>query len=607
MKGSLSHSLNFIIQDLPSLGLVTPFIPENIELGEYTFLPYVRTGLAAGLVAPTAQGIRASVPVSVDVRDEAGGAETVTRVVTLRGPGDVVGIEAAQVVRREPTPNAQHVEETFLAHIEFDRPELPWLFTPAVPQANRLRPWLVLVVLDADAAVIEAGAAELPSRLRTVLGQLPSLDGSWAWAHAQVVGGLGGAPTLADRLSESHAPTNLSRIICPRRLSDGRSYVAALVPAYDAGVQAGLGLPGGTLAPAWTRAADGSDAGSPVVLPVYDSWRFSTAAKGDFESLAKKIEGIPAPWSVGRRIIDASHPRGGMQRLGGGEQGTLQVLKCALYSPATPPSTAPPEGTDWAAPRRDALRQLLNAPAQAAEAQDLPHVGPRIYARWQRAAARIDGMSDSDWFEHMNTSPVHRLVAGLGTRVVRKDQEQLMQAAWAQVGEIDAANALLARIQFARFVADALHRNHFQKLGIGELAQLTRGVQDKVRLGGAALTVQGTVRASATPTAALTPAFRRAVRVRGPIARAVRDPALLRNLVAVGETFRDLRYQYREPDGVGSLSPGAIAAFPVELLARKLAVAPQLAVQKLTDQVAAVRADLTVADRVLRPVADWRV
>ena len=609
MSASLSAAPNFVTVDLSKLGLLTPFVPEDITLEDYTFLPYVRTGLAAALVPPAGGATRATVPVTVTVQDEKGGSELVTRTVTLRGPGDVIGLEGRQIVRRVPTPNSRNVEENFLAHVEFDRPELPWLFTPGAVVNNQLRPWLVLVVVDASEGRIEPGPAELPSRLRTKLGELPSLADAWAWAHAQVVGKKAGGPTIVDRLSESHAATNLSRIVCPRRLGPKRHYIAALVPAYDIGVKAGLGLTGGTLDFAWTRASNGSDAGNDILLPVYDHWRFSTGEKGDFESLAKKLEGVAAPWKVGRRIIDASNPRGGVQPLAANEPGRLQVLRCALVSPASPPPTAPPEGTNWAKTKREELRVLLDKPAKAPHAQDLPRVGPRIYARWQMGRATVGAVSDVNWFQQMNTSPLHRLVAGLGTRVVQKDQEQLMQAAWLQVGEIQAANALLTRLQFGRYVAESLHHVHLSKLGLGELAQVIRPVQDKLRVGASAQTVFGTVRQSFTAPAAMTGAFRRATRVRGPLARQMPASGIasMRGMVgteALG--FTDFRRQYTEPDGVSGLSAAAIAALPVDLVARKLGVTPALAVQTLTQRLN-TRRELTVADRVLTPIGSWNV
>ena len=64
----------------------------------------------------------------------------------------------------------------------------------------------------------------------------------------------------------------------------------------------GLGIGGGTLGPAW------QGGGGTVRLPVYDRWEFTTAPDGDFARLARRLQGVPAPWRVGRRIMDTARP-----------------------------------------------------------------------------------------------------------------------------------------------------------------------------------------------------------------------------------------------------------------------------------------------------------
>ena len=81
-----------------------------------------------------------------------GVGQPVTHDVAVRGPGDVIGISASQVVRTDPIDGAVGVEPNYFAQIEFDRPDLPWLFTPAAAVGERLRPWIVLVVVDAEGA-----------------------------------------------------------------------------------------------------------------------------------------------------------------------------------------------------------------------------------------------------------------------------------------------------------------------------------------------------------------------------------------------------------------------------------------------------------------------
>jgi len=618
MIGSLTKAANFVTDDAFVRRLATPFKPEDTRLGEYTFLPFVRTGLAAGLTPPAAGTLRATVEIAVKVQDSSGDVgPPVTKRLVLRGPGDVIGIDSAQVVRTVPADGTAAAEESFLAHIEFDRPEMPWLFSPLLPANGRLKPWIALVVCDAGTSTLEPGINGLPQQLRTKFGQLQPLDDAHAWAHAQIVGPDTGAPSIPDRLSEAYGPTNLSRLMCPRKLDPRRDYIAAVVPTFDCGVKAGLGSQGGTLDPAWARDAGNADAETEIVLPAYYAWRFSVGERGDFKSLAERIVPVKADWKIGRRVIDASRPEGGLDPVGEHDPGRVQIVRCALVSPATPPENAPPEGTDWNVAERDALRRQVDL-GDAAD-PTLPRLAPRMYARYQRGAHTIGPVfgdppasaaaADADWFSQLNTAPMHRIIAGIGTRVVQKDQEMLMQAAWLQVGEIRKVNESLVRMQFGRFVGESLHRVHLSRLALGDLAQVMRGVHDKLRPAGNTLTLYGSVDRSVVPAAALGSAFRRATRVRGPIARFADAAARasLRTLVARGESFKDLRREYAEPDGIVTLSPAGVAALPPALIATKLGVPVAGAASALTRRMEARTSRLSVADVIAAPVSTWRV
>src|SRR4029453_7932407 len=70
--------------------------------------------------------------------------------------------------------------------------------------------------------------------------QLPDLHESWAWAHGQAVVLPG---ETSDAVLAVVPDRNTARLICPRRLDPLTRYLAALVPAFEGGRRAGLGLP----------------------------------------------------------------------------------------------------------------------------------------------------------------------------------------------------------------------------------------------------------------------------------------------------------------------------------------------------------------------------
>jgi hypothetical protein len=593
MSASLKNLPNFVT-DAYRITPQNAFKPENIVIGSYTFLPWVRGGVGAVVNTPAA-GLRATVDVAVPVQADGQADLQAGTTVHVRGPGDVLGLDERQIIRRYPLPEATDAEDTFLAHVEFDRPVIPWLFSPTAAGGDRLVPWIALVVLEQGRYQLRPGSQGRPDQVATFLGELQPTDDAWAWAHAQLIGtpdtvpDPADQPSVDDRLTAEYGQANLSRLLCPRKLDPQRQYLACVVPLYNAGVAAGLGEPPpANLAMAWTRAADGADTDTAITLPLYTSWRFATGADGDFASLAEKLHGVAAPWQIGRRLTATSTPGGGLPPLADGDPGQLQTIHGPVYSPNAPDPKSPnptevaavtAETASWPATETEALRTELNRPYELARRTASPDdpvprpvVGPEIYARYQAAAARVEPSRDADWFGQLNLRPEHRVAAGLGTRVVQMDQEQLMQSAWAQVGEIDAANRSLRWVQLARFVGTASYERHITPLAFGDLLAATRRVQSRV-LAQPVLTVAADVAKSNLADAAVSSAFRRVTRPLGGLARFVAaDPSGQGRLVAEDGTARDMQRPYQELDGVAGVSSAAAAALDPQRVAAALGV-----------------------------------
>ena len=628
MAGSLRYLPNFVA-DAYRLTPTATFVPENIVIGSYTFLPWVRGGIGAVVNAP-ASGLRASLTVAVPVQADGQPDQTATTTVSVRGPGDVLGLDQRQIIRQYPMPESADAEDSFLAHIELDRPSVPWLFSPTAAVGDRLVPWIALVVLQQGRYQTQPGSQGRPDQVATFLGELQPTGNAWAWAHAQLIGPgdsppTPGNPSVDDRLTAAYGQANLSRLLCPRRLTPETQYLACVVPLYNAGVAVGLGLPApADLAMEWDRKADGSDADQPITLPIYASWRFGTGPAGDFGSLAEKLRGVPAPWQVGRRLTETAAPGGRLPDLGPHDPGRLQTIHGPVYSPNTPdPTSSDPtelaavtaETATWPAAETEALRAELNRPDElaaktAAPGDPVPRpiVGPEIYDRYQAAAARVEPGRDADWFGQLNLVPERRVAAGLGTRVVQMDQEQLMQSAWSQVGEVDATNRSLRWVQLARFVSSATYARHLSPLACGDLLAATRRVHSRV-LADPTLTVAADVARSSLADAATGSAFRRMTRPLGGLTRYVAaDPVGHSRLVADGPMARDMQRPYRELDGVTAVSPAAISALDAERVAPALGVDPTAVPGALATAAEALdaRPGLTdlVAEHISRTPAD---
>lgn len=489
------------------------------DSANYEFLPWVRTGFRPNVQTDNLEGgvsMPGEVTVAVSIVGKGAGPEnraTATTSLRLYGPGDVTGIDERQVVSTEPkTTTITNFPPNYFPTVEFDRPDLPWLFTPAAPAVNdRLRPWISLVVVpDQDGVTIDR--QRQPRPVLTIeppanpARELPDPTESWAWAHAQAVGNrtqVADDDWIRGQLGDA-TPTAVSRLVAPRRLDAGEHYLACVVPTFDAGVAAGLGRTpeGGEIKPAW------SDETSRIELPVYFDWEFSTSSAGDFEALVRRLEPAELSADVGYRPLDVSDP--GPERLAA--DSLVMSLGGALRSTTERDESYPQH-------LRDAVDDILDAPSVLGEAAGVPIIGPPIYGRWHAASRTVpDSGEDPVWLADLNLDPRTRVAAGLGTAVVQDEQEALMTDAWKQVGQIRDANRLLARAQLARGASARLHAS-LANAEVDAFDQLlfTWGVHARLRFGDR--TVAAHLDDRRLPNAALSPAFRRIARPNGPLAR----------------------------------------------------------------------------------------
>ena len=467
----------------------------------YRFLPFARRGLAARIETTPPGATRASVRAGVTVSS----IPEVTRDLALYGPGDVLGIDTRLIVRTSPACNSVDVEPNYLAHVEFDPPDFPWLFTPAgAPADNRLAPWCVLVVVDLDVVAAPATAAGRPLPSLTVpagavAAELPDLAESWAWAHVQALTDRPAAGLPAELAA--NPALNVSRIVAPRRLEPGKRYAACLVPAFDAGVRRGLGADGGTLDPAW-RKVDRE-----VVLPVYYHWEFGTGPSGDFETLARRLKPFEAPRELGVEpmFIGAAGPA--LPAMAPDDADAYLPMDGALRAPAGSPA----ELGDVPADVRSALQATLDAAAAHATGaanggSRSPALGPPIYGAWH---ARRHTIPDDlpAWLRELNLDPRSRAAAGLGAEIERGNQEQFMQWCWEQVGRILEANRLMSRARLSIEVLARLHERHIAALPDDRAFALAAPLHGRLRFEGA--TVSRAIARSSLADAAGDPALRR--------------------------------------------------------------------------------------------------
>ncbi len=443
---------------------------------------------------------------STQVQVAVAGKDVIVRQVAMMTPGDVIGFPSRQVIRCAPANGIVNAEPNFLATVDFDAPDLPWLFSRK-PASGPVLPWITLAVVDVtDLAAEPLSASPVGSQLTIAASQLPNPAESWMWAHGQMLD----ADTVPGDPSRS-----LSRLVSSRRLAPNRRYLACVVPVFAAGKTAGLGVDPGDARTSMDLAWD--PAGGDVTLPVYFMWRFGTGPDGDFESLVRQLHGVPLPPTIGKRKLWLDYPMSGMPAPV--KSGSALDLQVALRPPgATLTDIEPLVGTNYL----DALRsRLVDAGYDVSLLSQVdgspPAVGPPVYGQLAvgatGAAANLNTAAPP-WLRSINLDPRLRVAAGLGAAVVQQNEDRYLEEAWRQVGDVLGANGLRRRAEFSLAGSASLHRRWIAQMPAADLVTSTAPVHPHVFIG-ANLTITGRLRQSPLPPAIASVELRRVTRVRG--------------------------------------------------------------------------------------------
>ena len=549
------------------------------ELGTYSFLPWLRHGIANNILSDDLDSsvkLRAAIQVELGITGRAVGdgddlVANVSRDVALYGPGDIVGIDQKAIVKNEPRHWITNFEPNYLPYIEFYDEDFPWRYTPAAPDTgkHRLRPWLMLVVVKETE--FKEGANVNGSPLPTFSLEVdpvtvfPPAEQLWAWAHvhinkdmikddAQVSStDMDTVIPQFESMIKNNPDHAYSRIVCPRKLDANTSYHAFLIPTFESGRLAGLGQEQGLENPAffatlsaWSQYEDRPQSS---IYPFYFRWYFKTGTVGDFEHLVRLLKPRPPDSRLGRRDMDVQRPGSnisgivdeeldGVLRLGGALKVPDEALtakeeeeaeKYEQWDNAPYPHGFQSElaafinlSEDYA--ETDPVNANSNADALGEEIRNDPDplITPPLYARWHALTDRLlfesDGSNvpqNENWVHEMNLDPRWRVAAGFGTSVIQDKQEDFMDAAWGQVGDIIEANRKLRQAQLAKAVSWIWYDSHLKPLHAKTMERglvLMRPLQRRVLSGG--VTVHHAIEQSNIPRAILSPAARRMVRPR---------------------------------------------------------------------------------------------
>ncbi|MBB5079312.1 hypothetical protein [Nonomuraea endophytica] len=329
--------------------------------------------------------------------------ETCTVSFLLAGAPDVRALLPGAIAGRYPAPGAIDAETDKCTHVELAEPALPWRYSPDKNPApgSGLRPWLALVVgVEGEELTLAGGRVSLTVAVQ----QAHPLVAPYTFAHVQEAQGR-----------------SLARVLSLRPLQEDVDYLAVLVPAV----------------PGWTGAAQ-------VTLPVYDHWRFRTAAeRGSFPTLAGRLRPGRADPETGRAAVRYPYLPGRELKL----RGALAPLG-SLDEPLDPGVAA------------DLARRCRPIPSDGGAAL----VGPPVYGD-----AWPGGHPASDWARTLNGDPRHRGAAGLGLELGIRLQEELADEAREHMGALGIAHQWLSRLSLGLAASEALWRRRLPEEPLRQL------------------------------------------------------------------------------------------------------------------------------------------
>ncbi|MBO9565208.1 MAG: hypothetical protein J7621_20700 [Niastella sp.] len=504
-----------------------------MSLANYTFLPWLRTGAGRAiqttdtLTSGGEAGSRATLQVDVLVNNTVAG----TKEFLLAGPSEVVGFSKDMVIRTAPENWSTTWAPNYVAHVEFYEEDLPWRYTPAKDNDDKLRPWITLIVLKEGEFTRKETVVPLPQIELTNAAVLPPFDETWLWAHVQQISSSEIAEDIA---AADHI---ISRLVCPRKLEANSRYYAFVIPTFESGRLAGLGRSEDdiklvhTQDPAW-----GLSPQQEAVFPVYYEWFFRTAENMDFEYLASLLEARPTDPIVGRKPLDCRTPGFGLPDY---PNAFTLYFEGALRAPQPAGAVTIDQGS--AANLTDFSSRIKGLLEHSVSANGDPVVVPPFYGQ-QHIFQQSLSLTENTWIHQLNRNPAWRAASGLGATIFRKYQDVYLQKAWEQLESIVEANKIIDAANASLAICSLLYEQNIARLSSEALTAITGPVHVKIRAkksDGSMVSLSELFRLSCFNGSIYSLGFRKLIRGKGPFRRKLErgggnlNPEVLKKLMVL--------------------------------------------------------------------------
>ena len=526
------------------------------NFGKYTFTSWARRGVGNSISRDVNSVVRARIPLSITLSNDP--TNPLTPAVELLGPSDVASFSRKTIVRTTPLDGDYGFEWNLLPYVEFYDEDFLWRYTPDAPDGNKnLSPWLALVVLkEGEFTELASQSGALPA-IRLQTAALPKVADGHLWAHMHTGehAGVTAKTTALDLIlkqmndSVKRDPDGFTcRLMSPRRLEPRTFYHAFVIPAYESGRLAGLGEAFSTIDArqlAWT------DINRPATLdfPIYHRWTFGTT-EVSFEELVSRFKTASANPEVGIRPMDTRQAgyikaKTTTNESVGTTAPSVLGLEGALKSPATVSTVYPSnKSTERLLDKfQGDIMDLLNlydantttygvAKMDGDPVLTIPLYGQTYLPNTTPPVPLVQlSIEGNNWYSAINFDPRNRVAAGLGTQVVQKNQEDLMQSAWEQLEVLKKARnnyAAIGTIMSRLYVVLA----NPNVLAVEDFFSMTGTLTARVINDTKTATVFQSLNISPTPNALVNSATRRILRANGNVVGKLKTRSTVTTLAA---------------------------------------------------------------------------
>lgn len=439
-------------------------------------LPYLRKGIINNIENTRDDVVgkkRAKVEVGVRFQKKAINSDTLVQHdikghdIELLGPSDVKGISLNAIIRTSPAQTGDvRMNASYMPYMEFYEEDLPWRYTPFATSSKNFYPWMRLIAVKKEEYSISfrngIKVATLTLSQERIAEVFPDMavNGNKRktadlkkTAHVQidVPDNLPSGKfneEYVNKVLDENPDCGISRVVCPSKLEPDTQYVVLLIPTYEQGRLAGLGQEAGGVN---MDVLVCPKADTPIEVPCYYKWKLTTAKEnGTFKELANMLTPADNKGMEANLTVDIS--QSGLQTVNYREEKEIDV-PAALVMDEKPYANLKVEdkddgGKDY---REELHKHLLLNPVfddnegESANKDEDPWVVPPVYGARHLMTTRNDFPvnADKNVVTEVNLKLHNRIPAGMGSSVVKKNQESFVNRAWKKVEVVNACNQQL--------------------------------------------------------------------------------------------------------------------------------------------------------------------